>query len=354
MSRTLQSHVNPASPTTRDVQGTANSAKAMRIPGLDFTKGTLVLFMVLYHWLNYFVGAQWPYYRYLRFLTPSFIFITGFMISNVYLSKYEPGDSRLVKRLFTRGFKLIAIFVVLNILRDCLVPGGLMLSNLLDSKNLLATFVTGTFTSKVVAFYILVPIAYLLMLSGILMALLRVWRYVFHATCLCLFALIAILDLRGESNQNVEMVAIGMLGVLAGFSSIAVVNKVVRHPYMLAASYLLYAMAITIWNVPYPLEVVGTFLSITIIYLIGTIDSKATWIRDEIILLGKYSLFGYISQIVVLQILAATLRHLNLRSTAAIISFPAGFALSIIAVEVIHRARMRAVSIDRLYRAVFN
>lgn len=48
-----------------------------RIPALDFTKGALVLTMVLYHWLNYFVGVTGYYYRYLHFLTPSFIFITG-------------------------------------------------------------------------------------------------------------------------------------------------------------------------------------------------------------------------------------------------------------------------------------
>src|SRR4029077_598346 len=56
------------------------SAKRKRIPALDFTRGTLVLIMVLYHWLNYFVTADGTIYKYLRFLTPSFIFITGFLI----------------------------------------------------------------------------------------------------------------------------------------------------------------------------------------------------------------------------------------------------------------------------------
>src|SRR5580704_5753793 len=70
------------------------SRKAQRIPALDFTKGALVLIMVLYHWLNYFVGPQADIYRYLRFLTPSFIFITGFLVSGVYLSKYSVADPR--------------------------------------------------------------------------------------------------------------------------------------------------------------------------------------------------------------------------------------------------------------------
>ena len=96
---------------------TASSPKPQRISALDFTKGALVLIMVLYHWINHSIGPQWGYYQYLRSLTPSFIFITGFMISNVYLSKYDPADPRLAKRLFTRGLKLITIFVCLNMAR---------------------------------------------------------------------------------------------------------------------------------------------------------------------------------------------------------------------------------------------
>ncbi len=60
---------------------TASSPKGQRIPALDITKGTLVLLMVLYHWIHYFIDPQWKYLFYLRFLTPSFIFISGFMMN---------------------------------------------------------------------------------------------------------------------------------------------------------------------------------------------------------------------------------------------------------------------------------
>src|ERR1700691_3958535 len=82
-----------------DLQGTTRSPKPQRIPALDFTKGALVLVMVLYHWMNYFVMADGSIYKYLRFLTPSFIFITGFLISQVYLSKYQASRSHVPGRL---------------------------------------------------------------------------------------------------------------------------------------------------------------------------------------------------------------------------------------------------------------
>src|SRR6266404_7039789 len=101
---------------------TATSSKGSRLPALDFTKGALVLIMVLYHWLNYFFGPTDN--RYLRFLTPSFIFISGFLISNIYLSKYGISDPHLPKRLIQRGLKVFGVFVLLNVTRILLVRGN--------------------------------------------------------------------------------------------------------------------------------------------------------------------------------------------------------------------------------------
>src|ERR1700735_4456034 len=117
-----------------------------RNPALDFTKGALVLVMVLYHWANYFLNLSWTFYKYLHFLTPSFIFIAGFMISNVYLSKYASTKSGLSKRLFTRGLKLLAIFLFLNLGRTLVVTmlgSGVLVRNPLDPWNLFAVFASG-------------------------------------------------------------------------------------------------------------------------------------------------------------------------------------------------------------------
>jgi len=337
----------------------ASSPKSQRIPALDFTKGALVLIMVLYHWVNYFIGNQWGYYRYLRFLTPSFIFITGFMISNVYLSKYAAADARLPKRLFTRGLKLLAIFLVLNLSRMAVVPllgTGVLVRDTFDLSKLFAVFVSGTLPvtgGKLVSFSILVPISYLLMFSGALMIPFRFYRYTFHVACVVLLSSIVILDVTGSGSYNLEFIAIGMLGVLTGFLPIETINHFVRHPYMLVFSYACYVIAITVWNVPFPLLVVGVFLSLSLIYLIGGGGNESGTIRSEIILLGKYSLLGYISQVAILQILSVSLRHVSLGVAGLGMSFFAAFALTIVSVEVVDRARARVSSADRLYKAVF-
>jgi peptidoglycan/LPS O-acetylase OafA/YrhL len=340
------------------MQTIASPAKAARISGLDFVKGALVLFMVLYHWINYFVGPQWGYYRYLRFLSPSFIFIAGFMVSHVYLAKYEPANPRLPRRLFTRGLKLLAIFFVLNLLRYGLLPvlsgGSQKAGDFFSAQNMMGMFVNGDLNNKLIAFYILIPIAYLLMLSGLLVIGFRSFRQIFLVAYLFLLAGIIIYDAFQKENQNLEIVAIGMLGVLAGFAPMAKINNLVRHRYALMLGYCSYLIAIAIWNVPYPLETAGTLLSVVLIYRIGAFDWTSGVLRDEVILLGKYSLFGYISQIAILQVLEAGLRHLNQEGAKLIISFVAGLALTVLCVELMDRARKRGRRIDGMYKAVFN
>jgi peptidoglycan/LPS O-acetylase OafA/YrhL len=339
------------------MQTTASASKAQRIAALDFTKGALVLIMVLYHWVNYFIGPQWEYYQYLRFLTPSFIFITGFIISNVYLSKYAAAG--LSKRLFTRALKLMAIFLILNLARICVVPlldTGVVVRNPLDLRNIFTVFVSGNLPvagDKLAAFSILVPISYLQMFSGALMLPYRFYRYTFHVVCALFLLSILALGLTGAKSQNLEYVTIGMLGVLTGFMPIAAINEFVRRPYRLAFAYLCYTIAVTICNVPFPLLIVGVSLSLMVIYLIGVGGSESGTIKSEVILLGKYSLFGYISQIAILQILSAGFRHFNFGVAVLGISFIAAFALTIMSVEVVDRARARTASMDRFYKAVF-
>ena len=342
-----------------DRPGTVSPPKSQRIPALDFTKGVLVLIMVLYHWINYFIGLQWKYYPYLRFLTPSFIFITGFMISHVYLSKYSAADPRLWKRLVTRGSKLMAVFLILNLARNLVVPllgTGSAMQGLPSLASLFAIFVSGNLPvvgTKVFSFSILVPISYLLIITGALMVPFRQYKYVFHVICLVLLVFVAILTVFGSGSYNLEFITIGMIGVLAGFLPVAKVNDVIHHPYWIAFAYLCYTVAIAVWNVPFPLLIIGVVLSLMAIYAVGAGGSEKSVVKGEIILLGKYSLLGYISQVAIIQTLTAGFHHINLGIVTLPVSFVAVLLLTVISVELVDRTRTRFASMDRLYKAVF-
>jgi hypothetical protein len=161
------------------------------------------------------------------------------------------------------------------------------------------------------------------------------------------------LDLNGLQSANLELLTIGLLGVLFGYISIEKINNFVRHAYLLVAAYLCYTIAITIWNVVYPLQVVGVCLSLMLIYLLGTKTGEPGKLRRHIILLGQYSLFGYIAQIAVLQMLYRSLRDFDLGAGVLLMTFIGAFALTMISVEFVDRARGKSTALDTFYRAIF-
>src|SRR5438067_11789214 len=86
-----------------------------RIDALDMTKGVLVMAMVVYHSFNYSTDYTLGF-NYLPFLPPSFILITGFLISRLYFTPEAARDSRVYGRLFFRGCRLLVLFTLLNLL----------------------------------------------------------------------------------------------------------------------------------------------------------------------------------------------------------------------------------------------
>ncbi len=337
---------------------TATTGTAYRIAALDITKGALVLIMVLYHWIDYFCG---PYdNRYLRFLTPSFIFVSGFIISNVYISKYGISDLQLPKRLIQRGLKILGVFVALNAIRFLLVSGRYQ-QQASSGRSWIRSFVdiylrgsdVGGGQAKSVAFSILVPIGYLLILSAFLLVASRFYRYTFHVVCLFFLLSVLVSNSKRFEIPNLELLTLGLLGVIAGYLPIEKVNAMVRHPYLLAGAYLVYLVAISLWNVIYPLQIVGVYLSLMILYLLGQHSGEPSKVRGNILLLGKYSLLGYISQIAILQLLRLGFNHVSSQATVRGLSFVLAFALTITSVTLVDRARAKSTTIDRLYRVVF-
>jgi peptidoglycan/LPS O-acetylase OafA/YrhL len=373
MNRTTLNPPLRPSGNTRPIGGTRNSAKETettpmgalavsqftqrsiaaaerpsRIPALDFTKGALVLIMVLYHWLNYFVSSDGFGYRYLRFLTPSFIVITGFLVSHIYLSKYSTTDPRLSRRLFLRGLKLVGIFVVLNAAIHLLLPGTSGISVTDWTRYLL-----GSTTDGRGAFSVLLPIGYLLMLSAGFVIASRVYKHIFHAACVVMLLSVFIASLYGIKNAYLELLSLGLLGVNIGYIPIERINSIVRHPYALVLVYGCYLWAITLWNELFLLQIVGVCLSLAIIYVLGARNDGPERFRRAVILLGQYSLLGYIAQIVILQVLRRGLQHVSVSGFSAGLALFAGLVLTLISVAAVDHARARAGVVNRLYSAVF-
>lgn len=325
-----------------------------RNQALDFTKGALVLFMILYHWINYFVVIGGPIFTYLRFVPPAFIFIAGFMIANVYPAKYGFGDSRVYRRLVIRGLKLLALFTFLNVIANIfftrsnrwVMPG---IDGFLRDAS--AIYISGNTKA---AFGVLVPISYLLFLSAGVFLAAHVRKHSAYRIGLAVFLCVAFLNLYGFPSQNLSLIAIGLFGMMFGFYPIKKVNNWVDHPYAVVWANISYIFAISIWGISDLLQVLGVCLSVSLIYLIGIKSADWGGIRGPIILLGKNSLFGYIAQIGILQLLHRGLPYLKLNDWILwLVSFLGAFVLTIILVRFVQDVRSKSSRVDWLYRAVF-
>jgi peptidoglycan/LPS O-acetylase OafA/YrhL len=328
----------------------APTKESNRIPALDFTKGTLVLIMVLYHWMNYFVKADGSIYRYLRFLTPSFIFITGFLISTVYLHRYRPSGLRVPRRLMVRGIKLLTIVLCLNVAQSAAHLKGFE-TRVSDwtIRHILAAYLTGI---APVAFSVLVPIAYLLILSAGLLVVARHYRHTYHVISGVSVGSALLLELNGIQSDYLQLVSIGMLGISVGYIPIDRINSFVKRSLAIFLMYLAYLFAITLWDAIYVLQIVGVCLSLAVIYRIGVAHSETSRIRKIVILLGQYSLFGYIAQIVILQSLRRSWLPLSAGIGVSGGAFVVGIACTILSVVVLDRARVMN-GVNKLYTTVF-
>jgi peptidoglycan/LPS O-acetylase OafA/YrhL len=328
-----------------------------RVLEYDLIKGALVVLMVLYHWLNYFGGSHSYYYRYLRFITPSFIFITGFLISVRYLAGQQSNRPDIALRLAHRSVKLLALFIVLNIGVSFVVTSG-------NDKLALVRHVWNSVLGvnpggvgshvRLVSFYILIPIAYLLLLSALLLVARKRCRCSFEIACaLCLVG-ICILAVSGMQNSMLEMLTIGLFGIMTGYLPAARISSYLNHRIAFFAIYAGYIVSVALWNVIYPLQVVGVVLNVGLLYIVATNVDPSFWLIGQAILLGRYSLFGYIVQIAWLQSLHRWLGGLDLPPAGLTIVLVVAIILTVASVSAVDVVRQRSEFVNQVYSAVFS
>jgi hypothetical protein len=326
------------------------SVRASRDRALDFVKGALVLVMVLYHWLNYFVTLDWDVYRYLRFLTPSFIFVTGFLVSRVYLPRYSCDSPVLRERLVSRGVKLILLFVALNagmrlLVRPHLAGPGEDLLSLARS-----VFLIG---EKGAAFNVLVSIGYFLVVSPFLLSAAKRARVSLFTLAGLLVLLAIVAAAAGWANFHLEMIAIAFVGLACGAVNEQTMARWTRHFQPLVLVYGVYLVAIYYLNVPFWLQVVGVCASVALIYRVAQRVGASGFAQRQIIEMGEYSLFCYVAQIALLQALRRVVPGEALSGVGLLIPLGLCLVLLALALQTTRTLRAHYAAADRVYRLIF-
>lgn len=272
---------------------------------LDFVKGILVTVMVLYHEMNVFTTADSAAYEPIRFVSGSFVLISGYIISKFYEDTFQADRFGTSRRLVVRGFKLLILFTVLNTLINLTGIGNpnkiqLGVQNYLS--NLSAIYGSGD--SKYASFQILLPISYLLIASPVFLLLGEIRKFTALAsltTALCA-------SFFGIESINFDFMVIGVIGLSFGM----LMNKL-ENPFSIRSRPIIFGcLVICICLMGY-LSInlmtysIGIMIIIKLLYDFGKTVNSQNHLARAGMLFGQYSLVCYIAQIAFLQGLAKLL-----------------------------------------------
>ncbi len=203
-------------------------------------------------------------------------------------------------------------------------------------------------------FGILLPISYLLIISTLIFLSMLVSRHALTLVCAVSQICVVLMEYHDISNSNISFIAIGILGMAVGELPSRQISSWAARSWMLVGLYGGHLIVIHTFGETYPLQIMGMCLGVLLLYGLGTRVSQLYPLGNTLVMLGKYSLFAYVAQIALLQLLQAGLGavhiHHLLRSALSFISI---FTLTICAVWGTHRICSKSATGYRVYRLVF-
>lgn len=326
---------------------TSPKPSSARDEALDWVKGVLVVLMVIYHSLNYSPYSQVAF-AYIAFLPVSFIFMAGFLLTSSYLTRYDIKDWRLHKRLVIRGVKLIVLFSALNLGLYVVAMGPRFLQQF--SENFRAIYLaTG---GKLASFPILTSIGYLLVLAPLLLVIGSLNRWVLPTLALALAVFCSFMEWKASVGYHLGMISVGIIGAAFGLLPLPRVIGFARKLPVLIICYGVYRTCSYCIGDPYALQLTGAVVTLLLLYGLGLKLSAETRIYMEIVLLGRYSLFGYIMQLGIIQFSVRVFGPFRTPLAVVILTLVALAATWAVTV-IVHRLRAKAHWVDKTYRATF-
>ena len=325
-----------------------------RIHTIDFTKGILVFLMVVYHVLNYLQYDSLPH-EYMAFLPPSFIMITGFLVTQTYLKRLESSFLRTSTRLGARALKLLFLFTFLNVTASIIWSKNrydMDLNTFAFFHKWFNVYMVGD--AMGVAFEVLIPISYTLLLSIILLKIQLFKPYFLTVFAITMFTFCAIMDTYGRSIPNLNLISVGIIGMGLGMFRFSLIERLVRYRKVTLTLAMIYSIVLILDVDNYIHQVIITIICLALIYSIGVILQTEQWWYKQFCLLGRYSLISYIAQILYLQLTK------NVERTWLELPFNQTFLLMLViafmtwgTVVFVDYGRIKNGAFGRIYNAIF-
>ncbi len=210
-----------------------------------------------------------------------------------------------------------------------------------------ASYLTGQHTS----FLVLLPISYTLLLAALFVRVRALFHFQSWVMAGFLFAIASSLVLSGFDSPILQLIGAGLLGLTFGSALGRRLHALHRAWSWLGLGYVLHLYALTVWGVPYALQLVSVCLNLALLYFLGSRMQSGTSGR-VISLLGRYTLLGYIAQIAVLQLLAAASRAIDLGLAESSVALAVTLVFTVGGIVVVDLWRRSSRLVDSVYRSI--
>lgn len=333
-----------------------------RDQALDMVKGLLVVAMLIIHASNLFVDTpaiKWLVYpTLLGFVSGSWLCISGYIIGLRYRLEFSEDSRAVSRRLFGRGWRLVAIFAGSNVLLGNMHLASCFGFGQTGACDLTQIFVYGDDGQ---AFEVLLGIGYLLLIAPACLWLPT--RLITGAT-LCLVVGLSVLDGAGVKLSLLSwMLACGIAGIVIGTAvSPGHLRNVLENS---RGKILTASLALIIWTVTEALFLFSPVSSISpafyvphvvsalwMLYVAGAWMAGVGWLSRPLTIMAHYSLLAYMGQMAILRTWYYAASDWPVASHFSV-SFVVTFCTLMTGLYVLSALRSRFAGVDRLYSSVF-
>jgi hypothetical protein len=323
------------------------SKRTARDESLDWVKGVLVVLMVVYHSLNYSPYASVAF-AYIAFLPPSFIFLSGFLLTHSYLARYVLKDRRLHQRLVVRGIKLILLFTALNLALYFVALGSAAVEQFVDNVDAIYLVVGG----RVASFPILSSIGYLLLLAPLLLGVGSLNRWVLPSVAAALLVFCSFMEWKGYVAYHLGMISAGVIGTAFGLLPRERVACIARKWFIVVPLYCVYRVCAYFVGEPYAMQLTGVVIGLVVLYSVALKLPPESYMYRQVVLLGRYTLLGYIIQLGSIQVIVRLLGPFSTPLAVVVLGIVT-LVITWAVILIIDRLRAKARFVDATYKAAF-
>lgn len=326
----------------------------------DAVKGLLVLLMVAYHAMSIASDAGVEAFRYLRFVSGSFVFVSGFVVARFMTEPYAHDPGRITRRLLSRGAKVLLIFTLLNLAIQASGFGNASKARLgLQGywEHSARIYLAGDGSAS--SFLVLLPIAYLLLVAPLVLRIARTRRGRIAAAGALIGAYAASAAAGLEGRWPVmDLLLVGLAGIAAGVPALSsrLLGEALPGRAAVVTGLLLSILLAGYLQDP----LAGYVLGVAVV--LRCLHALARWLPDVpgpvcgyAVLLGQYSLLAYIAQILILHVLYRAAGGQRLELGAGVAAMGAAAAVLVLALCLgAQRLRRRSGRLDRTYKLIFS